>query len=241
MIGDILKQLRTTNGMNQLDVCKKLNIEQSTLANYENNKRVPKLDILMKIADLFGVTVDYLLERESMETVLGFDGGDEKAETFQHKLAHQIDCAQTNLESLSEYLGVPTTIIIDWLQCKSTSYTKYYSQLSKFFDVKERYWTSPKMISPGIEPNMDEYLLILLKRDFETSGSLNTIYGRLEDFFPGITVITDPAEVSLIEDFRKMNTDSKDIVKGKIKEVLRTQRYEESTEQSEALRKASGK
>ena len=49
-IGDRIKKLREENGLMQQDVCNTLDIEQSTLANYENNRRVPKTDILIKIA-----------------------------------------------------------------------------------------------------------------------------------------------------------------------------------------------
>lgn len=48
-IGDRIKKLREENGLMQQDVCNTLDIEQSTLANYENNRRVPKTDILIKI------------------------------------------------------------------------------------------------------------------------------------------------------------------------------------------------
>ena len=41
MIGKQLKFLREIKNKTQQDVCSELNIEQSTLANYENNKRIP--------------------------------------------------------------------------------------------------------------------------------------------------------------------------------------------------------
>ena len=47
MLGKQLKLLRETAGKSQLEVCSALNIEQSTLANYENDKRIPKLEILI--------------------------------------------------------------------------------------------------------------------------------------------------------------------------------------------------
>lgn len=61
-IGDRIKKLREENGLMQQDVCNTLDIEQSTLANYENNRRVPKTDILIKIANYYGVSLDFLVE-----------------------------------------------------------------------------------------------------------------------------------------------------------------------------------
>ena len=42
-IGDKIKYLRLEKGYDQQDICDFLNIEQSTLSNYENNRRTPKL------------------------------------------------------------------------------------------------------------------------------------------------------------------------------------------------------
>lgn len=63
-IGDKIKYLRLEKGYDQQDICDFLNIEQSTLSNYENNRRTPKLEMISKMADFFGVTTDYLLDRE---------------------------------------------------------------------------------------------------------------------------------------------------------------------------------
>lgn len=58
-----MKKLREEKGLMQQDVCNTLDIEQSTLANYENNRRVPKTDILIEIANYYGVSLDYLVGR----------------------------------------------------------------------------------------------------------------------------------------------------------------------------------
>lgn len=58
-----MKKLREEKGLMQQDVCNALDIEQSTLANYENNRRVPKTDILIEIANYYGVSLDYLVGR----------------------------------------------------------------------------------------------------------------------------------------------------------------------------------
>lgn len=67
-IGDRMKQLREEKGLMQQDVCNALDIEQSTLANYENNRRVPKTEILIAIANFYGVSLDYLVGRTNIKT-----------------------------------------------------------------------------------------------------------------------------------------------------------------------------
>ena len=56
-----LKQLREKAGLTQDELAKKLNLTQSTIAYYENGKKMPTLENAMIIAKLFNVTLDYLL------------------------------------------------------------------------------------------------------------------------------------------------------------------------------------
>ena len=66
---DILQQrligLRQKEGLLQRDVADQLHIDRSTYSYYERGKTNPPLDILIKLADYFGVTTDYLLGREA--------------------------------------------------------------------------------------------------------------------------------------------------------------------------------
>ena len=61
MLGERLKLLRELKGKKQQEVCEALNIEQSTLANYENDRRIPKIDILIKLAEYYNISVDFIL------------------------------------------------------------------------------------------------------------------------------------------------------------------------------------
>lgn len=63
---EILKQLRNTQGLTMQEFCEKSNINFSTYQNYETGKRLPTAEILMKIADFYDVTTDYLLGREPL-------------------------------------------------------------------------------------------------------------------------------------------------------------------------------
>lgn len=58
-----LKDLREDNDLTQEELSKKLNITRSALANYETGLREPSVELLIKIADYFNVTLDYLLCR----------------------------------------------------------------------------------------------------------------------------------------------------------------------------------
>ncbi len=66
MIGDILKQLRTKKRLTSEELCAKIGVKGGSYRNYERNDRKPDYDTLVKLADFYGVTTDYLLGRETM-------------------------------------------------------------------------------------------------------------------------------------------------------------------------------
>lgn len=61
VIGERIRLLRMQCNKTQRDICNDINIEQVTLSQYETSKRIPKLDILISIAEYFNVSLDYLV------------------------------------------------------------------------------------------------------------------------------------------------------------------------------------
>lgn len=58
-----LRQLRKAKGYTQIKVQMETGVEQALLSKYENGERIPPTDTLVKLADFYGVSVDYLLHR----------------------------------------------------------------------------------------------------------------------------------------------------------------------------------
>lgn len=63
MIGDTLKRLRTKKGLTSEELCSKIGIKGGSYRNYERNDRKPDYDTLVKLADFYNVSIDYLLGR----------------------------------------------------------------------------------------------------------------------------------------------------------------------------------
>ena len=61
MIGDRIKQLRLDAKMTQPELAKKLNVTRSAVATYENKTRQPSFHVLVRLAQIFRVSTDYLL------------------------------------------------------------------------------------------------------------------------------------------------------------------------------------
>lgn len=87
---EILKTLRIQNGLLQRDVAKQLKISSSTYSNYEQGIRQPTPEMLCKLADVFGVSVDYLLGREN-ENAVTTKGATDIATNFIKELGLEND------------------------------------------------------------------------------------------------------------------------------------------------------
>ena len=60
---EILKELRKNANLKQEDVAQYLNVKQQTYSKYEKGLSEPDYENLIKLAELFKVSVDYLLGR----------------------------------------------------------------------------------------------------------------------------------------------------------------------------------
>ena len=58
-----IRNLRVDKDMTQADIAKYLNVSQRTYSRYENDDRSIPLEQLIKLADFYQTSVDYLLER----------------------------------------------------------------------------------------------------------------------------------------------------------------------------------
>ncbi len=73
MFGKRIKALRTANGMNQVEFGKTLSVTKQSVSNWENENIMPSVDMLVRIANRFSVSADYLLGLDS-RTVLDVTG-----------------------------------------------------------------------------------------------------------------------------------------------------------------------
>ena len=58
-----LKELRLKKGISQLKLAMDLSMNQNTISRYESGTREADYATLIKLADYFNVSIDYLLER----------------------------------------------------------------------------------------------------------------------------------------------------------------------------------
>ena len=61
---EMLYELRVESGLSRAQLAEKLNVSVRLISYWENGQRECDFDMLIKIADLFSVSIDYLLGRK---------------------------------------------------------------------------------------------------------------------------------------------------------------------------------
>lgn len=65
-----VRELREAKGIQQKELAIDLNVSQPTISDWESGRKVPSAKSTQKLADYFGVTIDYLLGRTDQKEKL---------------------------------------------------------------------------------------------------------------------------------------------------------------------------
>ena len=61
VLNENIRMLRQARNLSQVDLAKALNVTKQSISNWENDNIQPSIDMLMRLADFFSVSTDYLL------------------------------------------------------------------------------------------------------------------------------------------------------------------------------------
>ena len=95
MFGERIENLRKEKGITQDELSNKFGISQQTISLYEIEKKEPNVEMLIKMADYFGVTTDYLLGRS-----------DKKNDGIVH-INQPISVAEIAIKRIQELVRIP--------------------------------------------------------------------------------------------------------------------------------------
>ncbi|MBQ6634790.1 MAG: helix-turn-helix domain-containing protein [Lachnospiraceae bacterium] len=172
---DNILELIKDRGITKSKFLSDLGLNRNSLIDWNKRGTIPNADTVSAIADYLEVPIGYLL---------GLSDNEEKLSAFNEKLALQMAYKGISMSALSEKLGVSVDVVYSWLKGEAEC-PEYYDRLAEIFEVAPTYWVRPGMVSPGIEPTLDEYLLIILFREYRQTGELKEdLYGYLRDYFP---------------------------------------------------------
>lgn len=67
-MGERIAQLRQRKGLSQAKLATAVGLSASAIAMYEQGRREPSVSIIIALADVLGVTIDYLLTGQSPQS-----------------------------------------------------------------------------------------------------------------------------------------------------------------------------
>ena len=105
-INERLKLLRQSKNLTQNEAANLLNVSLSSYQKYERDKNniTPSLEVLIKLADFYHVTTDYLLGRETNE-IENID-----------RLANEFNMTALEKKILDNYLSLPKQMRTDLME-----------------------------------------------------------------------------------------------------------------------------
>ena len=217
-VGNNIKRIRKDKGISQKDMADKiLNIPRSTYSNYENNNRVPDLDLLKKIAEALEVSIYDLID--PIEATRVEFKGDFDLSVFDTRVMKYINDYKNIFKNLYPGLKIDNTIIIQNLiidimandRAKESAGMGKQTPLYQFPVLDKEIITGEKLYNILYDTYFKKYS-IEYKQSLSKKANLiieaySNDYEKLNDI--GINILK--------EHFR--NTDKKDIPKDILKVI----------------------
>lgn len=69
MLNEQIKKLRTACGITQVELAKSLGVTKQSVSNWENDNIQPSIDMLIRLAEFFQVSTDYMLGLDTKNTI----------------------------------------------------------------------------------------------------------------------------------------------------------------------------
>lgn len=142
-----IKGLRKLKKMTQTELAEKLNIGKSAISNYEAGYRMPKQDLLFKLANVFEVDLDTF-----------FPDLNNDHDSTRNTLNSILDSGVITVEDLSKITEVPVYEIFDYLVNHSPIGDEAYQRLNKYLlDSKYTYAISANSPTSDLNEEKDQY------------------------------------------------------------------------------------
>ena len=129
-LGKIIATLRNEKGWTQLELAQKLNVTDKAVSKWESDNGSPSKEFYPMLADLFGVSVDYLMNRENNKFM--------KCTVCGHDKLKKIRILDNQVVATEGYVAQT----VDSYACEQCGHVELYvnskSELKKGFEFKWR-------------------------------------------------------------------------------------------------------
>lgn len=161
-------KLRDERNLKDADVAKATGITKSTFSDWKSGRSNPKNEKLQKIADYFGVTIDYL--------TTGKEEGEKEPQLKPYEIFEQLlQKYGVSAYKVAKATGVTQSTLSDWKRGRSTPKSENMKKLADYFGVTIDYLMTGKeeeekepQLKPKDKKDIEEILASteeLLKQD----------------------------------------------------------------------------
>lgn len=177
-LGPRLKQLRESRGLTQRQLAAELNVSPSTIALYEIGRRKPEPAMLAKIADRFGVPLDYLLGRTDTPAM-----PPEDLVTAARRLQAIRVSRDMSQRDLADRLGITVPQLARYESALERLPDELVDKLAQIFEVDRRYFTgeidqaeierllgetwfrAPARLSPEAKKSVEDFIAFVIAQE----------------------------------------------------------------------------
>ncbi len=119
--GKRLQGYRKEKGLSQEALANQLYVTRQSISQWENDKTMPSVDLLLKISEIFGVTVDELLGRPETESIPQPVSQEEILRDKRDIIeAMRYELSEVKVVLFSLSLGFFGLFLLEWFICANT-------------------------------------------------------------------------------------------------------------------------
>lgn len=183
LLGNRLRNLREDADLTQKELAIKIGLTPKMISFYENDQRTPPADILIKLADIFNITVDYLLGRTSTLN---------KSLLFGDRLLYLLSAKDLTKEEFCNTLGITNNTFEKWINNTSKSYSSYKTKIEKILDIPFALLADEDIPYNISEMSIQDISLLCYFHEFQiNSDKANLKWGPITKFFTNAHFVSD--------------------------------------------------
>ncbi len=139
-----IRMARRNAGITQEQLSKSLGINRATLSRYESGEINPPASQLQRIADVLGVSADYLLGVKHLKGILDY-----KVAATRDRILDAVKQTGLSNEEFCQKLGLPIDEWFKWKEASSTSYLEHLPEISMLLDIPEDVLSGKDTVCPN--------------------------------------------------------------------------------------------
>lgn len=214
-LGQKLRELREQRGWTQLYAAKIFGITNGALSNYERDERMPDAKMLKKFAEVYEVSLDYLLDNEptekSTDDIIGEPAGMKIKSIIGERIKELREKQGLTQKELATFLGISDRAVGYYEKEERTPPPDMLQKIADFFDVSVDYLLGRTDLPNAYIPEEYKQKYKISKRDIR---QYEEAMQRIGEFFMDNQVAEEDKE-KMFRDLSDMFWKAKEINKQK--------------------------